>query len=124
MRSAGKNLLRGLHRLRGRLRPGPPQIAARLRGFRAHGGSSSLALHTTYMPVPSTRTLFYRPSAAEADQTPDSRFRRFVNEKHGLALRDYWELHRWSITELNDFWVAVWELRLLPRLDLARWTPR
>lgn len=31
-----------------------------------------------------------------------------MNEKHGLGLRNYWELHQWSIDNLNDFWVAVW----------------
>ena len=23
-------------------------------------------------------------------------------------MRNYWELHQWSIDNLNDFWVAVW----------------
>ncbi|KAM0753925.1 acetoacetyl-CoA synthetase-like protein [Meredithblackwellia eburnea MCA 4105] len=62
------------------------------------------------MPArPSTRTLFYRPTAAEAEATLDSALRRYVNQKYGLELRDYWELQKWSCEKLNDFWVAIWE---------------
>ncbi|KAK4705439.1 hypothetical protein P7C70_g769, partial [Phenoliferia sp. Uapishka_3] len=61
------------------------------------------------MPRPSTRTLFYRPSARTVADAPDSQLRSFINKKHGLDLLDYWELHAWSIKELNLFWVSIWE---------------
>lgn len=61
------------------------------------------------MAPPNTRTLFASPSLDHVEQTPDTRFRAFVNAKHGLKLRSYWELHAWSIENLNDLWVAVWE---------------
>ncbi|KAH9910460.1 uncharacterized protein B0H18DRAFT_895537 [Fomitopsis serialis] len=35
-------------------------------------------------------------------------FRRMVNRKHGLALKDYHDLHRYSV-ESYDFWMDVWE---------------
>lgn len=59
--------------------------------------------------APSTRTLFASPSASESAATNDSKFRQFVNKKRSLDLKDYFELHAWSTTELNDFWTDVWE---------------
>jgi acetoacetyl-CoA synthetase len=34
-------------------------------------------------------------------------FRRFVNQRHGLALADYPALHAWSINQRADFWQAI-----------------
>ncbi|KAL8293114.1 hypothetical protein RQP46_000808 [Phenoliferia psychrophenolica] len=61
------------------------------------------------MGRPSTRTLFYAPSAAVVAEAPDTKLRLWINAKHGLNLRDYWELHKWSTTCFNDFWTAIWE---------------
>ncbi|MGI3129060.1 acetoacetate--CoA ligase [Halopseudomonas pachastrellae] len=36
-------------------------------------------------------------------------FRRFVNQRHGLALADYAALHQWSVSAVADFWQAVAE---------------
>jgi acetoacetyl-CoA synthetase len=36
-------------------------------------------------------------------------FMKLVNERHGTAHRDYAGLYRWSIENLEDFWVAVWD---------------
>lgn len=36
-------------------------------------------------------------------------FRDYVNEKYGVQLKDYDELHKFSVTRLNDFWMAVWQ---------------
>ncbi|KAF7793992.1 hypothetical protein EIP86_005118 [Pleurotus ostreatoroseus] len=35
-------------------------------------------------------------------------FRRFVNRKHGLSLRDYHDLHKYSVTDWA-FWQDLWE---------------
>ncbi len=37
------------------------------------------------------------------------RFRAFVNDRHGLALTAYRELHQWSVEQLDAFWSAVWD---------------
>ncbi|SGY77296.1 BQ5605_C005g03598 [Microbotryum silenes-dioicae] len=58
---------------------------------------------------PSPRTIFYRPTAKEAEATLDSQFRRYVNKKRGLHLGDYWELHAWSLEDLNEFWTDMWD---------------
>lgn len=52
---------------------------------------------STHELVPSKRTLFSKPSAREAELAGDAVFRKWVNEKHGLQLADYWELHGWSV---------------------------
>jgi len=36
-------------------------------------------------------------------------FMRAVNEKHGLRLSTYPELHRWSVEHLPEFWALMWE---------------
>ncbi|KAM0747700.1 acetyl-coenzyme A synthetase [Meredithblackwellia eburnea MCA 4105] len=58
--------------------------------------------------TPSARTLFYRPSAAQVEAAGDTLFRKFVNKRHNLLLRDYWELHRWSTDKVEQFWEALW----------------
>lgn len=35
------------------------------------------------------------------------RFRDFVNQRHSLKLKTYHDLHHYSVTRLNDFWLAV-----------------
>jgi acetoacetyl-CoA synthetase len=34
-------------------------------------------------------------------------FRRFINQRHDLALADYAALHAWSVSAVADFWQAV-----------------
>ncbi|WP_258933678.1 hypothetical protein [Nesterenkonia pannonica] len=36
-------------------------------------------------------------------------FMRWVGRTRGVALTDYRDLWRWSVTELSDFWAAVAE---------------
>jgi acetoacetyl-CoA synthetase len=36
-------------------------------------------------------------------------FMKRVGERHGVDLRDYAALHAWSITNLEAFWLAVWD---------------
>ena len=35
------------------------------------------------------------------------RFLAYVNQKHELTLNDYASLHKWSIENLEDFWLAI-----------------
>ncbi len=63
-------------------------------------------------------------------------FMRHVNERHGLALASYAELHRWSVSAIADFWRAIWDycgvraaqrgttvVADLDRFPGARWFP-
>ncbi|KIW85993.1 acetoacetate-CoA ligase [Fonsecaea pedrosoi CBS 271.37] len=55
-----------------------------------------MAPKPTYVPPPGLRT-----------QLDD--FKDVVNRKYGLNLESYADLHRFSVTRLNDFWMTVWE---------------
>jgi len=61
------------------------------------------------MAPTSTRTLFWTPTAKQIEESPDTLFREFVNRRLGLRLRDYDELHAWSIKDLNAFWTLASE---------------
>jgi acetoacetyl-CoA synthetase len=36
-------------------------------------------------------------------------FMQLVKQRHGVALSDYRSLYQWSIANLEDFWIAVWD---------------
>ena len=48
-------------------------------------------------------------SPAEREGTPMARFMRLLNERHGTTLRDFPELHAFSVERMEDFWHAVWD---------------
>ncbi len=55
---------------------------------------------------------FWTPSEEEIRQASVTKLREFANARHGLQMRDYWDLHRWSTgspEEMNDFWTALWD---------------
>ncbi len=54
-------------------------------------------------------TAMWSPSAEQAAETQVEAFRHRVNKQHKLALSDYQELHRWSVKQPEEFWLAVWE---------------
>ncbi|KAF8199878.1 acetoacetyl-CoA synthetase, partial [Mycena galopus ATCC 62051] len=45
---------------------------------------------------------------ANPSWTTVERFRRLINSKHGLHLKDYHDLHKYSV-ESYDFWLDIWE---------------
>ena len=49
----------------------------------------------------------WTPSPERIAATRMDAFRRFVNQRHGLALADYSALHAWSINQRADFWQAI-----------------
>ena len=57
---------------------------------------------------PTAAVPLWQPGPEAAD-TPLSRFTEHVRRTRGLELADYDALWRWSVTELADFWAAVWE---------------
>ena len=46
---------------------------------------------------------------SQPDSTQTARFREAVNNKYGLALKTYEDLHTWSIDHRADFWDSVWD---------------
>jgi len=51
----------------------------------------------------------WTPNAEVIDNANISRFIETVNQRYDLRIRSYRELQSWSVTELADFWRAVWE---------------
>ncbi len=51
-----------------------------------------------------------RPVAEDVLGTTEiGRFLASVEEQRGLHFDDYADLHRWSVTDLDGFWSAIWE---------------
>ncbi|MDD5222541.1 MAG: acetoacetate--CoA ligase [bacterium] len=55
------------------------------------------------------RKPLWEPSAERKKQANITRFIELVNKKHGLKIKSYSELHKWSVESIQDFWAAVWE---------------
>ena len=54
--------------------------------------------------------LLWSPSRAQVDQTAMAAFMRGVGERRGRPFEDYFDLWRWSVRELEEFWASIWEL--------------
>jgi acetoacetyl-CoA synthetase len=50
----------------------------------------------------------WRPSQERIDQANLSAFLAQVKDDWGVECRDYGELYRWSVEELDKFWTTVW----------------
>ncbi len=53
--------------------------------------------------------LLWTPDPAETANLQVAQFMRFASARHGLALTTYEELWRWSVSDLEAFWAAVWD---------------
>ena len=51
----------------------------------------------------------WAPSPDRIAASNAAAFMKLVNGRHGLAIADYAQLHRWSVDHLEDFWTAVWD---------------
>jgi len=51
----------------------------------------------------------WKPSQERKNQANVTRFIGFVNEKYGLEIDSYAQLHNWSVENIPDFWAAMWE---------------
>ena len=51
----------------------------------------------------------WTPSEDRIRETNLTKFLAFVNQKYGLTVKSYPELHRWSVDKVSDFWSAIWD---------------
>ncbi len=51
----------------------------------------------------------WKPSDERIKNANITKFIEFVNERYGLSIKDYADLHKWSVTQIEDFWAAVWD---------------
>src|SRR4029077_5218213 len=52
-------------------------------------------------------TQLWRPSPARVADANLTRFMRCVNARRGLQLREYGDLHAWSLSSMESFWVEL-----------------
>ena len=55
------------------------------------------------------RKPLWTPSKERVEQANITGFIKFVNEKHGLKIRSYHDLCKWSVECIPDFWAAMWD---------------
>ncbi|MGC3872372.1 acetoacetate--CoA ligase [Halomonas sp. GXIMD04776] len=51
----------------------------------------------------------WEPSRAQIEATQMHALMQRINHDYGLSLKDYADLHAWSIDHLEEFWSLVWE---------------
>tara|TARA_B110000014_G_scaffold129481_1_gene89279 strand:+ start:10377 stop:12326 length:1950 start_codon:yes stop_codon:yes gene_type:complete len=54
-------------------------------------------------------TILWKPSKDQINSSQLEAFRLQVNSRFNLKIENYSELHSWSISNINDFWKAIWE---------------
>ena len=57
--------------------------------------------------------LLWMPGPDRVDRANVTSFIRWLGRERGRHLGDYHELWRWSVTDLDGFWQAVWDLSLI-----------
>ena len=53
--------------------------------------------------------ILWQPSEERIRQSNMYRFILFVNDRFGLQIDDYPGLYQWSVTNIADFWAAMWD---------------
>jgi acetoacetyl-CoA synthetase len=53
--------------------------------------------------------LLWTPDPANAEASTVARFMRWLAAERGRSFATYEELRRWSVTDLDGFWAAVWD---------------
>ncbi len=51
----------------------------------------------------------WKPSEERIEQAAISRFMSLIDERHGAGFSSYGELYDWSVSNISDFWAAVWD---------------
>ncbi|GBN03933.1 hypothetical protein AVEN_35325-1, partial [Araneus ventricosus] len=44
----------------------------------------------------------------KVENTEMDKFRAVINKKYDLKLRNYWDLHAWSVKNYQKFWEEMW----------------
>ncbi|WP_281797015.1 acetoacetate--CoA ligase [Desulforhabdus amnigena] len=53
--------------------------------------------------------LLWQPSERRIQETNMYQFMQYVNDRYGKSFRTYSDLYQWSISDIPDFWGAVWD---------------
>ena len=52
--------------------------------------------------------ILWKPTQEQIKKTQLESFRKQVNMRYDIDIRDYAELHKWSIDNIEDFWKSIW----------------
>jgi len=52
--------------------------------------------------------IMYQPSVEQIEHSQMFEFKAYINDRHGVNLENYQDLHSWSVNQIPDFWEAVW----------------
>ncbi|MDP3286512.1 MAG: AMP-binding protein, partial [Desulfobacterales bacterium] len=53
--------------------------------------------------------LLWEPSKERVLNSNMKRFMDVINKKHGKAFMEYKDLYQWSVENISDFWVSMWD---------------
>ena len=53
--------------------------------------------------------LLWEPASEIIESAPLTRFQQWLGERRGLSFVDYEAMRRWSVTDLEGFWSAIWD---------------
>src|SRR3990172_7553671 len=53
--------------------------------------------------------LLWQPSISQVKKANISKFIKFTNSEFGKSFSDYNDLYNWSVTEIENFWDAIWK---------------
>lgn len=71
--------------------------------------SPSSKRQATHAPDATDNSLLWQPSQTILDTSHWTRFTKFVNEQHGLSLKEPSELWQWSVENVEQFWDLCWK---------------
>jgi len=53
--------------------------------------------------------ILWSPPSPRDESTQIARYLRWLQRERDLRFADYWELHRWSVSDLEGFWGSLWD---------------
>jgi acetoacetyl-CoA synthetase len=53
--------------------------------------------------------ILWSPPSPRDESTQVARYLRWLARERDLTFADYWELHRWSVSDLEGFWGSLWD---------------
>ena len=56
-----------------------------------------------------SQTCLWTPSTQRVEASHVEMFRHRANERFSIELKNFSELHNWSVTDASDFWVLLWD---------------
>src|SRR5699024_2923524 len=88
------------------------ELTAKVKDQNAVLGSAEISVSGETLGLDETgeqRKPLWVPSAHRAEGSEMYTFQRWLKEHRGVSTTDYSSLHDWSVTEVGDFWGAIWD---------------